>query len=143
MVREAVQPDRSISEIGRLSSVNQDQLSQWIREYKVDDILEYHCVCDNISRSCQGYARWMLTLKLSLQIHHSMGRGLRVTNSSASKLKVKPQFFSNSCRQSLGEIISIQSELTCRQAGRCGSCYIQSLDLSGTAYTRKILQSFS
>jgi len=34
MVREAMQPDRSIAEVGRLYDVNQKQLSRWIREYR-------------------------------------------------------------------------------------------------------------
>ena len=34
MVREAMQPDRSIAEVGRLYDVNQNQLSRWIREYR-------------------------------------------------------------------------------------------------------------
>ena len=34
MVREPMQPDRSIAEVGRLYGVNQNQLSRWIREYR-------------------------------------------------------------------------------------------------------------
>jgi transposase-like protein len=34
MVREAMQADRSIAEVGRLYGVNQNQLSRWIREYR-------------------------------------------------------------------------------------------------------------
>ena len=34
MVPEAMQPDRSIAEVGRLYGVNQNQLSRWIREYR-------------------------------------------------------------------------------------------------------------
>jgi transposase len=34
MVREAMQPDRSIAEVGRLYDVNQNQLSRWVREYR-------------------------------------------------------------------------------------------------------------
>ena len=34
MVREAMQPNRSIAEVGRLYGVNQNQLSRWIFEYR-------------------------------------------------------------------------------------------------------------